>query len=273
MVKRLFVVAVALLSLTFVAGAAEQTAPTPERQAWSFSGVSGNYDRDQLRRGLQIYSEKCRACHGMEYLDFRALTRPGGPELSIDDAKALASGYVYPAIDDEGEPTERAGQLSDKLIPPYANPKQAMFLHNGIIPVDLTYITRARSYDRGFPQFLFDAFTPYTEQGSDYVYAILTGYDDHDPTMMKNRFFPGGVTRMARPLADNEFSYPTRADGQPVVPQTEAQYAKDVTAFLSWAADPDRHSRQQTGGYVLLYLLVFLTLCIITKRLYKRQDR
>lgn len=272
MLKRLFIIALTALSASFAAGAAEQNTPTPERQNWSFSGINGAYDRDQLRRGLQIYAEKCRACHGMEYLDFRSLTRPGGPELSPEAAKELASGYVFPAIGDDGEPTERSGRLNDRLVSPYTNPQQAAFLHNGIVPVDLTYITRARSYDRGFPQFIFDLFIPYTEQGSDYVYAILTGYEDGDPTMMKNRYFPGGVTKMARPLTDGEFSYPTRADGQPVVPQTEAQYAKDVTAFLSWAADPDRATRQQTGGYVFLYLGIFLALCLITKRLYKRQS-
>lgn len=271
MLKSFFVIALTLLSAAFTATAAEQAA-TPERQSWSFAGVNGKYDQDQLRRGLQIYSEKCRACHGMAYLDFRSLTRPGGPQLSVEAARELASGYVFADIDDEGEPVERSGRLSDRMLPPFANPQQAKFMHNGIVPVDLTLITRARSYDRGFPQFIFDLFIPYNEQGSDYVYAVLTGYDDQDPQMTKNRFFPGGITRMTRPLADNEFSYPKGANGQPVVPQTEAQYAKDVTAFLSWAADPERENRQQTGGYVFLYLLVFLALCLLTKHLYRRRE-
>ena len=28
---------------------------TPERQEWSFSGINGQYDKEQLRRGLQVY--------------------------------------------------------------------------------------------------------------------------------------------------------------------------------------------------------------------------
>ncbi len=26
----------------------------PERQEWSFSGITGQYDKEQLRRGLQV---------------------------------------------------------------------------------------------------------------------------------------------------------------------------------------------------------------------------
>lgn len=64
---------------------------TPERQEWSFSGITGQYDKEQLRRGLQVYEEKCRACHGMKHLTFRTLTRPGGLELTVEEARSIAS--------------------------------------------------------------------------------------------------------------------------------------------------------------------------------------
>lgn len=270
MIRTLFFSAVLCLLAPLTLKAAQPAAQTPTRQDWSFSGADGQYDKAQLRRGLQIYQEKCRACHGMEYLDFRSLTRPGGPELSIEAAKEIASGYVFVDTGEDGEPTERNGRLSDHFVSPFTNAQQAKYLNGGIEPVDLTYITRARSYDRGFPQFIFDLFLPYTEQGSDFVYAVLTGYEENDPPMMKNRYFPGGKIRMARPLNDNEFSYPTAANGKPQVPQTEAQYAKDVTAFLNWAADPDREQRQSIGQYVFVYLAGFLVLCVITRRIAKR---
>ena len=38
----------------------------------SFSGIHGQYDKAQLRRGLQVYEEKCRACHGIKHLSFRS---------------------------------------------------------------------------------------------------------------------------------------------------------------------------------------------------------
>lgn len=95
--------------------------------------------------------------------------------------------------------------------------------------MDLSYIVRARTYDRGFPQFLLDAFIPYSEQGADYLFALLTGYLPDDPEMKANRYYPGGVINMPKPLADGEIEWQAEAH----VAQTEKQYARDVTAFWS----------------------------------------
>ena len=258
-----------LATATMYATAAP-TGDIPPRQTWSFSGLNGAYDKAQLRRGLQIYEQKCRACHSMKHLDFRALTRPGGPELTLKEAQEIAASYEFSTVSDDGEPAKRPGRLSDHFISPYANPEQAKYLNLGVAPPDLTYMTLARSYDRSFTQFVRDLFIPYAEQGSDYVYAILTGYDDQDPALTTNRYAPGGKLNMAKPLFDDEFEYPKNAAGEPEAPQTEAQYAKDVTAFLTWAADPDRAARQRTGWYVLGYLTVFLGLLLATMH-YRRK--
>lgn len=258
------------LALSAMGATAAQTAPAPPRQAWSFSGINGKYDKEQLRRGLQIFEEKCHACHGMKYLDFRSLTKPGGPELALEAAQEIAAGNVFPTIRDDGETAKRSGRLSDHFMSPYANPEQVKDLNHGVVPPDLTYITLARTYDRSFAQFVGDLFIPYAEQGSDVVYAILTGYDGQDPLLKANRYAPGGKLGMAKPLFAGEFDYPKTAEGHPVVPQTEEQYAKDVKAFLTWVADPDRESRQRTGGYVMGYLAVFLGLLLLTIRYLKK---
>ncbi|EBW6663855.1 cytochrome c1, partial [Salmonella enterica subsp. enterica serovar Reading] len=54
----------------FAMGSAFAQDVVPTRQNWSFSGLTGHYDKEQLRRGLQVYEEKCRACHSMKYLTF-----------------------------------------------------------------------------------------------------------------------------------------------------------------------------------------------------------
>ncbi|MTH46268.1 cytochrome c1 [Intestinirhabdus alba] len=258
-----------VLLLTFCTlGSACGKEATPPRQEWSFSGISGGYDKAQLRRGLQVYEEKCRACHGMKYLTFRSLTRPGGPELSEEEAKRLASGYVFPDLQEDGQPGEREGALNDSFISPYLNDREAKYLNNGALPVDLSYIVRARGYDRGFPQFLFDAFLPYTDRGADYVFALLTGYQNDDPEMKANRYFPGGVINMPKPFTDGEIVWQAAPD----IAQTEAQYARDVTAFLAWAADPDLTSRKRQGAYVMGYLAVMLVLLGTLRRM-KRRSR
>jgi cytochrome c1 len=53
--------------------------------------------------------------------------------------------------------------------------------NGGAAPPDLSLITKARSYKRGFPMFLIDFFTQYQEQGPDYVAALLQGYEDKPP--------------------------------------------------------------------------------------------
>ncbi|QBG11057.1 cytochrome c1 [Klebsiella huaxiensis] len=243
--------------------------PTPVRQDWSFSGITGQYDKDQLRRGMQVYEEKCRACHGMKYLTFRTLTRPGGPELTLEEAKSIASGYQFPDIQDDGQVGERDGTLNDSFISPYLNVQEARYLNNGTEPVDLSYIVRARSYDRGFPQFLFDAFLPYTDQGADYVFALLTGYRPDDPEMKANRYFPGGVINMPKPLTDGEIHWQTASQ----IAETEEQYARDVTAFLAWAADPDLRARKQQGIYVMGYLTMMLGLLWVLRRMKRRSPK
>jgi ubiquinol-cytochrome c reductase cytochrome c1 subunit len=239
---------------------------TPARQDWSFSGMTGEYDKEQLRRGLQVYEEKCRACHGMKHLTFRTLTRPGGPELSPEEAKSLASGYQFSEIQDDGQAGERDGTLNDHFISPYLNAQEARYLNNGTEPVDLSYIVRARSYDRGFPQFLFDAFLPYTDQGADYVFALLTGYLPDDPDMKANRYFPGGVINMPKPLTDGDIHWHTASPAA----ETEVQYARDVTAFLAWAADPDLAERKRQGTYVMGYLVFMLGLLWVLRRMKRR---
>ncbi len=269
--RKIFTQFVITCCIIFSFGFAETTVKTPERQIWSFGGINGAYDKLQLRRGLQVYEEKCRACHSMEYLEFRTLTLPGGPELSDKEAKEIAESYSFKEILDDGQETERVGNLLDSFSSPYLNEQEAKYLNNGKVPADLSYITRARSYDRGFPQFLFDLFLPYGLHGSDYVYAILTGYEDnsseYDPFVF-NYYFPGGMIGMKQQLHDGDIEYHSDIKGSPPVPQTAEQYAKDVTAFLSWVSDPNLENRQKIGKYVFVYLFIFLglLLCLYFRR-------
>ena len=42
--------------------------------------------------------------------------------------------------------------------------------------------------------------------------------------------------------------------------QLKNQMAKDVTAFLAWASEPELEERKKTGIAVILFLLVLTTL-------------
>ena len=54
---------------------------------------------------------------------------------------------------------------------------------------------------------------------------------------------------------------------------TEAQMAKDVTTFLSWAAEPTLEQRHKMGVRVLIFLIIFTILIYLSmKKLWSRID-
>ena len=55
---------------------------------------------------------------------------------------------------------DRPGRPADYFPPPFPNEQAARAANGGGLPPDLSLITKARSYERGFPQFIFDFFTP-----------------------------------------------------------------------------------------------------------------
>lgn len=246
-----------------------------EKVQWPFSGIRGQFDKAQLQRGFQVYKEVCAACHGLNRIYFRNLTQPGGPEFSEEAVKALAAEWPNQITDgpnDEGAMFERPARLPDPIRGPYKNEKEARSVQNGAYPPDLSLITKARSVERHahwtVHPFLMlgDVAKGYQEGGADYMHALLTGYVDApaDVTvgegMYYNKAFPGHQLAMPPPLSDGVVTY---QDGTPA---TVESYSRDVTAFLSWAADPTHDQRKRIGWQVLLYLLVTTVLLYLGKK-------
>jgi ubiquinol-cytochrome c reductase cytochrome c1 subunit len=246
----------------------------PPALSWSFSGPLGTFDRAQLQRGYKVFKEVCASCHGASLLRFRNLSQPGGPEFTPSQITALAATYqVKDGPNDSGEMFERPGRAADAFPSPFANEQAARAANGGAYPVDLSVIAKARTYERGFPRFVFDIFTQYQEQGPDYLAALLAGYKDPPPegvTLLPgqyyNTYMPGHLIAMPKPLNDGQVEYPKGADGQPQAPETVAQYAKDVTAFLVWAAEPHLEQRKRIGMQVMAFLFIFALLLYYTKK-------
>ncbi|MGO4831567.1 cytochrome c1, partial [Rhizobiaceae sp. 2RAB30] len=99
-------------------------------------------------------------------------------------------------------------------------------------------------------------------------HALLTGYDEQPPAGMEvaegthyNPYFIAGKSlAMAKPISDGQVTY---EDG---TPETVDQYARDVSAFLMWAAEPHLEDRKKTGFRVIIFLALFGTLVYLTKR-------
>ena len=262
-----------LLLASLIAAATVQALPavaaeadTPPMQRWSFGGPLGKFDRAQLQRGLKVYREVCQTCHGLTLVSFRNLSEPGGPGFSAAQAAVIASEYdVAGEPDDQGEVKDRKGRVADRFPAPFKNDNQARARYNAV-PPDLSVVAKARGYERGFPWFILDLFTGYQEHGSDYVAALLTGYvdapkDKQAPTgTFYNKYVPGHFLAMPPQLTDGRIEY---TDG---TKPTADQLARDVTAFLAWAAEPHMEARKRIGLQVMVFLLVFAGLLYFTKK-------
>ncbi len=237
----------------------KQGQPNPPRQAWSFHGPFGRYDQAQLRRGFQVYHEVCSNCQSLALVALRNLADPGGPGFSDAQVKALAATYkIKDGPNDAGEMFERPGRPSDYFPWNFAN-EQAARAALGAAPPDMSLLAKARTIERGFPLFLLDPIIQYEEQGADYIYALLNGYTNDD-NLNWNAYFPGHKIAMPKPLSDGIVDY---ADG---APKTVPQYAKDVTAFLIWAAEPKLEERKRLGFGVLVFLIVYALLLLVVKK-------
>src|SRR5215470_19796771 len=142
--------------------AAAAESETPPHLRWSFAGPFGLYDRAQLQRGFKVYQEVCQNCHGLHLLAFRNLADPEGPGFSTAQATAVAAQYqVTDGPNDQGEMFQRPGRLADYFPPPFPNEQAARNSNGGALPPDMSVLAKARGFERGFPWFIFDAFTQY----------------------------------------------------------------------------------------------------------------
>jgi cytochrome c1 len=228
-----------------------------------------------LQRGFKVYVDACARCHGLKRIDFRNLAQPGGPSFPEAAVKSLAATYQVDAEpNDQGKIVKRPAVLTDHIPSPYKNEQEARAALNGALPPDLSLITKARGIESNAPFYLVpknmlvDIVTCYQEAGADYLYAFLKGFVDPPAGtkvpdgMNYNASFPSHMTAMPNPFAAGD-DFVKYDDG---TPQKVDNYARDVTAFLMWTADPALEERKRIGLMVTIYLLITAILLYIAKR-------
>jgi ubiquinol-cytochrome c reductase cytochrome c1 subunit len=218
----------------------------PKEVDFSFNGPLGHYDRQQLQRGFQVFKEVCSACHSLKFVAFRDLQQIGYSEPEV---KAIAKQWAIktPDVDPAtGEAATRDPVPADRFPKPFANNVAAAAANNNAIPPDLSLMTKAR------------------HEGSAYVYSLITGYQAQPAELLKefpdaktpqglhyNPYFANLNLAMAPPLTtEGQVSY---ADG---TKPTVDQMAKDVSAFLTWTAEPKLENRRSAGLAVVFFLLI-----------------
>jgi ubiquinol-cytochrome c reductase cytochrome c1 subunit len=267
--------ALAALGLALIAGSATAatTHEEPKTVHWSFDGPFGKFDTAQVQRGYKVYREVCSACHSMNLVYFRNLGQKGGPFYDAkypnpnDNpyVKSLAKDIQVKDIDtDTGDPIQRPAGTADKFPAPFPNEYAARASNGGALPPDLSVLAKAR------------------EGGPDYVYSLLTGFVTPpkgltvQPGKYYNPYFPGdlssawsgaagkvpegGFIGMPPPLAAGKVTFD---DGTPSTVENEA---RDVAAFLMWAAEPKMEERKAFGLGAMIYLLIFTGLLYASYR-------
>tara|TARA_Y100000590_G_scaffold334920_2_gene381128 strand:- start:414 stop:1082 length:669 start_codon:yes stop_codon:yes gene_type:complete len=185
----------------------------------------------------------------MQHLSYRNLSEKGGPEFSVEEAKAIAAQFeIKDGPNSDGEMFMRTARLSDKFAKPYPNVEASTAANGGAYPPDMSVLVKARS------------------GGADYIYSLLLGYEEApadyelDDGVYYNKYMAGNKIKMSAPLMEGIVEY---SDGTQA---TTTQMAKDVTAFLAWAAEPHLESQHRMGFKVIIYVIILLTLVYMSKQ-------
>ncbi len=252
MFRTLTLSAVSALALSGGAALAAEGAFEPHTTdvAFSFEGPFGTFDRNQLQRGLQIYTEVCSACHGLKHVAIRSLGEPGGPQLPEDQVRAYAATMD---IDDPATGETRPRTPNDHF--PVSGLENAP---------DLSLMAKARAgfhgpYGTGISQLINGI------GGPEHIYSILTGYsgeekDEAGNTFYQNSAFSTGWIAMPPPLSDGQVEF---ADGSP---NDLPHMAEDVAAFLMWTAEPKMMARKQAGFTAVVFLSILAVLLYLTNK-------
>ncbi len=252
MLRKLAISTTAALALSTGGAMAAGGSGYVENYAFSFEGPFGTFDQDQLQRGLQVFTEVCAGCHGLQYVPLRTLADEGGIGWTEDEVRAYIDENFIEIFDDD---------LQDFRM---ATPNDNFPANTGVGAPDLSLMAKARAgfhgpVGLGINQFLYGI------GGPEYIASLLTHYTGEDveqfgTILYENETFEGGLISMAPPLWEDAVEY---ADGTPA---TVEQMALDVSAFLMWTAEPHMMARKQMGIVAVIVLGIFSVLLYLSNK-------
>ncbi|MEL7343384.1 MAG: cytochrome c1 [Pseudomonadota bacterium] len=262
-------------ALMVSAGGAFAAGEAPKVTNYNFphDGPFGSYDQLQLQRGLQVYTEICSACHGLQYVPIRTLADEGGPGLPTEQVRAYAEFYELwdPTLED-GFGDFRTATPNDHF--PTSQLEGAP---------DLSLMAKARAgfsgpYQLGLNQLMNGM------GGPEYIASLLAGYAD-PPSCAPDDFdgsyntvftaggypeecidengehkYPGSWIGMSQPLWGDDVFYEDDTEA------TIEQQSVDVAAFLMWTAEPKLNQRKQAGLTSVIMLSVLAVLLYLTNK-------
>jgi ubiquinol-cytochrome c reductase cytochrome c1 subunit len=249
MLKKTILSGIAALALGTGAALAAGTGGHVTDYRFSFEGPFGRYDQAQLQRGLQVYTQICSSCHGLELVAFRTLADEGGPQLSDSQMRAYAAQFE---IEDPVTGEFRTATPPDHF--------PGSMLANA---PDLSLMAKARAGFHG-PAGLGLNQLFRGMGGAEYIASFVIGFTGEEQEqagvlLYENEAF-GGYVAMNPVIYGDDVVY---EDGTPATPE---QIAQDVAAFLMWTAEPKMMARKQAGLTAVLFLTVLTVLLYFTNK-------
>jgi ubiquinol-cytochrome c reductase cytochrome c1 subunit len=200
-------------------------------------------DQAALQSGAKLFVNYCLNCHNASSMRYSRLA-----DLKLTDDQ-IKKNLLFTS--------DKIGDLMRVAMP--ARDAKEWF---GAVPPDLSVIARAKSSERG--------------SGPDYIYSYLRTYykDDTRPTGWNNLAYPNSAmphilwqlqgTRVPVYVDKKDEEGNTEKEFErfdQVTPgtMTPLQYDKavaEITAYLTWMAEPAEDTRKRIGVVVLLFLAV-----------------
>ncbi|MEY3943047.1 MAG: ubiquinol cytochrome oxidoreductase, cytochrome subunit [Pseudomonadota bacterium] len=200
-------------------------------------------DRAALQNGAKLYMNYCLGCHGISQVRYSRLADLGLSQDQIKSSLILTE--------------SKLGDLIKTTMP---LKESANWF--GKAPPDLSLTARSRSSGAG--------------SGADWIYTYMRGYylDPSRPTGWNNTVYPAvgmphvlwdlqgeRTTEFKKVISNGEetlvFDRFVQTSPGKMSPSEYDNAVADLTAFLSWAAEPAAQTRKQIGVWVLLFLGIF----------------
>ncbi|WP_297919868.1 cytochrome c1 [Metallibacterium sp.] len=232
-----------LLALALISGPVLAQEATPAL----YEAHVNLHDMASVQRGARIFFNYCAGCHSLQYMRYSRISH----DLGLSEQQVMTN------LDFNGV------KFGDHAIS--SMPAADATKWFGKAPPDLSLEVRAK--------------------GADWVYSYLKSFylDPTRPVGWNNTVFPnasmpnplwelqGMQTAVYAPSRPGEGAKVDKLDlNQPGLetPEQFDRTARDVTAFLTYVAEPNVYERERVGLWVLLYLVAFSLLAVFLKREY-----
>jgi len=209
-------------------------------------------NKRSLQRGAKAYVNYCMGCHTADYHRYSRLAA----DLGLDE-EDVVNNLIF-TTDKGGEISKVGSLMTNNMSTDYG--RQAF----GVVPPNLALTARSR--------------------GEDWIYTYLKSFyrdESRGGVGVNNLVYPGAAMPHVlweqqgwqEPVyegegADRHFVEFKQVSEGTMTPEQYDGLITDITAFLSYLADPIKQTRHRIGMFVMLFMLVLTGISYMLKKEY-----